>query len=521
MKNKYNNEDYSDNGRREQALYYGNRLLRNRKKRDKGATQVDYILAAGIFILFFALVVQFITDYFSGVKDTTDTMSLRSQALGILTAADRGFDPAAWPQLTNNSNDLVMLLHFNNDTLDYSGKGNNGTATAGANCSAAVTGKFFGGCSFDGVDDYVDAGTGESVHFSSGEITVEAWIKITAYKAEASIYPGIVSNYGSTATTGGYLLSLSGTNQDNKTFFFLRQNSTIFESVFTNEALSTGVWHHIVGLRDASNVMKIYVNGVQQTYTTIYTGTFPSTTNLYFGKYSSNYFNGTIDEVAIYNRSLAASEILSHYQQGLNRLGFRTDAYRFTVIVNNTKPYLANTSENATAQELDGELVKINMSAFGFANIDYNSIRIYDTNNTPRPYQLDGSNVTFNASVAANESVMFAVYFDDDSVFPPANSAIAGANNLTEIIHPVEKIPVLQYFKLRHLNETNYTSIKNTAGIESSFSIKVYDIDDNTTFMSFGGSVPRSGDVVALQRYVLFQNSTAGIRNGRLTVQTW
>ncbi|MBI2076721.1 MAG: LamG domain-containing protein [Candidatus Aenigmarchaeota archaeon] len=486
----------------------------------KGATQVDYILAAGIFLIFFALTIQYITDYFAGVKDTADIITLRSHAINLLSAVDRNFDPPTWPQITNNSNDLVLLFHFNNDTLDYSGKGNNGTSVNGTNCSPGIEGRFFSGCSFDGINDFIDIGKAVYDPGPSAGLTLSAWVKAAGTSAQTILS----NNDGSGAY---YILNIRDGGTIRLGLYESDCGDYTFIQVNTTDTITAGAWHHIAGVMDRSTTNAyIYIDGALKKTLSIpeLDSMSCSGNDLEIGREDagtpagSSYFNGTIDEVAIYNVSLSASDILNLYQQSLNRIGLRTDAYRFIVVVNNTSTYLRNTGANVS--EIIGELVRINMSTFGFANIDYNSVVIY-RNNTILPYQIDGSNITFNTTVSLNGSVQFTVYFDDDSVFPPQNSTIAGTDNLTEIIQPAEKIPVLQYSKLRHLNETNYTNIKNTAGIESSFSIKVYDIDDNTTFMDFGGSVPRRGDIVALQRFALFQNSTAGIRNGRLTVQTW
>ncbi|MFZ3077802.1 MAG: LamG-like jellyroll fold domain-containing protein [Candidatus Aenigmatarchaeota archaeon] len=44
---------------------------------------------------------------------------------------------------------------------------------------------------------------------------------------------------------------------------------------------------------------------------------------------SGNYFNGTIDEMKVYNRTLSADEILQHYQNGLQK--FAVDGYFKTI----------------------------------------------------------------------------------------------------------------------------------------------------------------------------------------------
>ena len=92
---------------------------------------------------------------------------------------------------------------------------------------------------------------------------------------------------------------------------------------------------------------------------------------------------------------------------------------------------------------------------------------------------------------------------------------------MTERPYPIEKISLLQFREIQKLNSSDYTRMKNSIDIENDFHIRIYDINKNQTFLDYGDNPPERGDVVALQRYVIYQNSTADIENGRLTIQVW
>jgi hypothetical protein len=81
--------------------------------------------------------------------------------------------------------------------------------------------------------------------------------------------------------------------------------------------LTNGAWHHVVAVRDAStNVNRIYVDGAEEDSTTVtYTDGFDSpTAALNIGYLSGgSHFEGTVDEVALYNRVLSADEIRQYY----------------------------------------------------------------------------------------------------------------------------------------------------------------------------------------------------------------
>lgn len=485
----------------------------------KGAIQVDYILAVSIFLIFFALTIQYTTDYFSTVRETTAIADLRSEGVGLLGIADRSFDPPTWPQIVNGSNDLLLLMHLNNDTLDYSGKDNNGTAINGTNCAPSVQGRFFSGCMFDGINDLIEISAAGIFNFSTNDFTVATWVKYNNTLGEQII----IEKWNLTGGPGWTLTKLT-----NNTYRFGGcSGGSGGEKLCVDgvpSAVANNTWYHIAVTRTSNN-FSMYWNGDPLTSSN-FSDSLNTTQPVRIGRRDAEsqglFMNGTIDEVAILNRSLAATEIRELYQQSLIRIGLRTDAFRFIVIVNNTKPNLVNTSENATALTLVNELVRFNLSTFGFSGIDYNSVVIYNETNYQVPFQINGSNITFSVNVTVNASRQFTVYFDDDSLFgEKSQNVVTEVDNLTETSLPVERISILQYEKMLQLNQSNYTNVRNTGDVESNFRIKLIDYDTNATFIDYGGTTPRKGNIIALQRYAVFQNSTAGIRNGRLTIQTW
>ncbi|KAH3732451.1 Concanavalin A-like lectin/glucanases superfamily [Pelomyxa schiedti] len=79
--------------------------------------------------------------------------------------------------------------------------------------------------------------------------------------------------------------------------------------------LTLGNWHHVVVSYDGSNV-NFYVNGTSHTRLHIPGIIVPDSGSLYIGRYISGswaYFNGSIDEVYIYNRVLSQEEVDSRY----------------------------------------------------------------------------------------------------------------------------------------------------------------------------------------------------------------
>ncbi len=199
----------------------------------------------------------------------------------------------------------VLLMHFNNDSevgenysfsdlvYDYSGQNNNGTRYGATWNDTSLKGR---GCfDFDGVDDSINL---SSISALVGEnVTVSAWIDWAGGSGTADT---ILSQSNS---THGYCLYVNNTNST-PTF---RLNDT---KVASSVNISSG-WHSVVGTHNKTT-LKIYVDGKltgSQTKlgTGINKGCFIGFDN------NSNYFNGTIDEIAVWNRTLSDDEILNLY----------------------------------------------------------------------------------------------------------------------------------------------------------------------------------------------------------------
>jgi hypothetical protein len=95
-----------------------------------------------------------------------------------------------------------------------------------------------------------------------------------------------------------------------------------------SKIINNGKWHHIVAMRDADSATNvIYVDGQQdgQSSAITYTSNFGSATvgpTIGWGAAPGpDRFEGSLDEVAIYNRTLTDQEIASHYYLSKNYCG--------------------------------------------------------------------------------------------------------------------------------------------------------------------------------------------------------
>ncbi len=167
-----------------------------------------------------------------------------------------------------------------------------------------TTGRIGNAGSFDGVDDYVDAGNDASLNITSA-ITFEAWVKPINLSVT---FQGIIAK--GAGGLNGYRFAI-GTSQ--KPYIEINDNG-----IYSDVVLSNNKWYHIVSTADGTNLI-IYVNGVgTSTASTALPASTAST--IMIGKLGK-YFNGSIDEVRIYNRALSASEIAVMYNTSLRTHG--------------------------------------------------------------------------------------------------------------------------------------------------------------------------------------------------------
>ncbi len=195
---------------------------------------------------------------------------------------------------------------------DYSGYGNNGTLQNFnfTPSSGWTTGIIGNALSFDGVDDYVDAGSGASTNFVTDDFTIELWIKTTYSANQTLVQRGAKQVRGYTLMADPYVHLL--THQAG-TYTYVRSRHTA----------NTGEWQHWVAVK-VGTTAKLYLNGVEDLpYTSLSDPmnnpvSAPSD-SLKIGSGSWGYANGLIDEVRIYNQALSAFEIQKHYAEGLGK----------------------------------------------------------------------------------------------------------------------------------------------------------------------------------------------------------
>jgi hypothetical protein len=196
--------------------------------------------------------------------------------------------------------------------------------------------------------------------------TVEAWVKPTDVTESQNIILR-TDNYGPLVRAGGELKPGSWSPQlwlrgyDRKLKHYLWDTSTpqgIGKEVSSNTRLDAGTWYHVASVVTIYGVMKLYVNGNEEG-TPVHVGTHWTGGDRYLIGQAAwervNFFNGTIDEVRIYNYALNQSEILEDMRNctpstlkppSTLSLGEAVDNTRLTWTTGGDKDWFRQTSTN-------------------------------------------------------------------------------------------------------------------------------------------------------------------------------
>ena len=214
-------------------------------------------------------------------------------------------------------------LDDNADTstvVDSSGEGNDGMVVNDeSNYSSDqhnASGKINGAFDFDGSSDLIDCGSDPSLQFErTDSFSFSFWININ------DLTPSTVKDIICHETNGtGYRIVQSWYGGDTKIGFIL-ENTSNYLAVETKNGIGPG-WHHVVIIYAGTSTpggIVVYVDnqvfGLSMINSNL-TSTTSATANFYIGAYrsmSSNFFNGSLDNVMVFKHLLSEREISNLY----------------------------------------------------------------------------------------------------------------------------------------------------------------------------------------------------------------
>jgi len=149
--------------------------------------------------------------------------------------------------------------------------------------------------------------------FTKGDesFTYSVWVNCVTVSGEM----GILGNF---TLAGPYVIwFINGTDDFNVEF----GNGTTTQSVNGPDSMQSATFYHLVFSYDASaNELRLVINDGTPITASYSGGSYDNNDTWYLGHFSGFYFNGLIDEVGVWSRTLTGSEITELYNSGA---GFR------------------------------------------------------------------------------------------------------------------------------------------------------------------------------------------------------
>ncbi|HLJ95045.1 MAG TPA: LamG domain-containing protein [Gemmataceae bacterium] len=249
--------------------------------------------------------------------------------VGLAVLALGALAPCAWADISYSSVIIgdgpvgyYRLGEAQADSVAFDSSGyqftRNGVYSRGVvnGVAGAIKGDTDTAANFDGMTSFVAVDSGQSSPFNNtNSFSLEAWV-INAGSLEN--YSRIISTRVlPPATSGGFGLGIVGASNNARfTTFGVKD----YDSSATNIPVD-GMWHHLVVVMDSTNTANFFLDGQQTDAIPFASPCRTSPSDLFIGRNPVSdgnpglyeYWNGSIDEVAIYNYELTPGQIAAHY----------------------------------------------------------------------------------------------------------------------------------------------------------------------------------------------------------------
>lgn len=188
--------------------------------------------------------------------------------------------------------------------------GTSGTAVGGVTATAgALTGDPDGARDFDGSTGRVDVASSPALNMT-GDLTVEAWVRPDRVHSGVVVQKGGPRGY----PEWQYRLGMTSGGQWRGTVFM----GSTARAVTAPGSAAIGKWTHLV-LTRSGDTMTIFVDGTAVATASAVGSLNVSSFDLAIGRSgesTTSYFDGALDEVAVYDRALDAATVRAHHAFG-------------------------------------------------------------------------------------------------------------------------------------------------------------------------------------------------------------
>jgi hypothetical protein len=254
-----------------------------------------------------------------GAEDTTAPYSITWNSTSVANggpyqlsarardaAANQTTSTAVSVSVNNANLGLVAAYSFNEGAgtslIDRTGTGHTGSVTG---ATWTTLGRFGGGLTFDGLNDWVTVNDANDLDFTTG-MTLEAWVYPTASGG------GSWRNVIIKERPGGEVYNLYANADTNSAVIYVVSASSPGQpfDARSGATLPVNTWSHLAATYDGTT-LRLYVNGSLAGSRAVANPLLTSTGALRIGGNNvwGEFFAGRIDEIRLYNRALSAAEI--------------------------------------------------------------------------------------------------------------------------------------------------------------------------------------------------------------------
>lgn len=333
---------------------------------------------------------------------------------------------------------------------------NDGTATFNTNANS-VAGKINLSLDFDGSSDYIDLNDGNDFDFVTADnFSFSFWIN-----PDVSQLKRLFSNDGGTGF--GYQISLVA--DDTVQFWGATSDITT-----TTDTVTIGSWNHIVVTSKEGDV-NIYINnGTPKTGTFV---TSASANDLLIGADPSagpgNFYDGQMDEIGIWNRTVSASEVSQLY----NNFSAITWTDQFD------QPPTITLNSPSSANYTSPQNITINLTASDDFNLSDVKLYVNTVLNQTNASGINDTDYLFDLVLSDGDYTIYGKATDNESQSTDSSSIRIVINttpfigfltpptlpnyaNVSQSYVPIKVNVSTSLFKnitysLRNINGTNYT----------------------------------------------------------------
>ena len=217
---------------------------------------------------------------------------------------------------------IVAWYYFNNAWTDSSGNGYTFTPSGSPSFVPNINSVANAAISFNGSSQSANTAVVTPVDPSSSDMTLSVWINVASYAPPSGTDQRVISE-NITGNTSCWQLTLGTSAGGGSAVFAFVMYASADYSTHTTLTYSTATWYHIAEVwNHTTHTTTTYINGAAVS-TTSDTGGYGQGTidgKLWIGARSDSvaWFNGSLDDMRIYNTSLTSGQVSQIYSYALN-----------------------------------------------------------------------------------------------------------------------------------------------------------------------------------------------------------